>query len=186
MWNMYNHMKPPYFSLKIRLLFTDFFRIRILIRIRIRNVYFGSGSDPDPAKIFGSIQFRIRNNASLKRYRAVRTYLFENFTCMLALLWYRKGRGMGRAAQSQNMGGGRGPSRAEVEFRSYCMEKGGGGGLLACLIPWYRQFTTAYVFIYNDNIVGGYCSVVDQAWFIPNPDSTFQIIPGRFRIRTWN
>jgi hypothetical protein len=51
---MYNHMKPPCFSRKIRLLFIDFFwiqfririRIRMQIRIRIRNVYFGSGSDP--------------------------------------------------------------------------------------------------------------------------------------------
>jgi hypothetical protein len=32
-------MKPPYFSLKIRLLLTDLFRIRI--RIQIRNIYFG-------------------------------------------------------------------------------------------------------------------------------------------------
>ncbi len=46
-------MKPSYFSLKIMLLFTDFFRIR--------NIYFGSGSDP--AKSFGS--FRIRNTASV-------------------------------------------------------------------------------------------------------------------------
>ncbi len=43
-------MKPPYFSLKIRLLFTEFFRIQFWIR----NVYFGSGSSqkfkilPDP------------------------------------------------------------------------------------------------------------------------------------------
>ncbi len=43
------------------LLFSDFFRIlfRIRIRIRIQNIYFGSGSDPDPAKSFG--RFRIRN-----------------------------------------------------------------------------------------------------------------------------
>jgi hypothetical protein len=43
------------------LLFTDFFRLQF--RIRIRNVYFGSESDPDPAKSFGSfrIRFRIRN-----------------------------------------------------------------------------------------------------------------------------
>jgi hypothetical protein len=40
---------------KKRLLFTDFFRIR--------NVYFGSGSDP--AKSFGSFRIRIRNNASV-------------------------------------------------------------------------------------------------------------------------
>ncbi len=63
---MYNLMKPPYFSLNIRLLFSDLFRIRFGIRIRIRirnrirNVYFGSGSDPDPAKSFGSLRFRIR------------------------------------------------------------------------------------------------------------------------------
>jgi len=61
MWNMYNRRKPPYFSLNIRLLFSDLFRIRI--RIRIRNVYFGSGSDPDPAKSFGSFRIRIRNTA---------------------------------------------------------------------------------------------------------------------------
>ncbi len=42
-----------FYGLKIRLLFTDLFRIRI------RNVYFGSGSDP--AKSFGSSQIRIRN-----------------------------------------------------------------------------------------------------------------------------
>jgi hypothetical protein len=52
-------MKPPYFSLKIRLLFTDLFRIRI----RIRNVYFGSRSDPEPAKSFGYFRIRIRNTA---------------------------------------------------------------------------------------------------------------------------
>ncbi len=53
-------MKPPYFSLNIRLLFSDLFRIRIRIRIRnpdpksgseirirnrIRNVYFGGVPD---------------------------------------------------------------------------------------------------------------------------------------------
>jgi hypothetical protein len=32
----------------------------IRIRNRIRNVYFGSGSDPDPAKSFGSLRIRIR------------------------------------------------------------------------------------------------------------------------------
>jgi hypothetical protein len=52
------------------LLFTDFFRIQFRIRIRIRiriqsripirNVYFGSESDPDPAKSFGSFQIRFR------------------------------------------------------------------------------------------------------------------------------
>ncbi len=58
-------MKPPYFSLNIRLLFPDLFRIRIRIRIRnrIRNVYFVSGSDPVPAKSFGSLRIRIRNTA---------------------------------------------------------------------------------------------------------------------------
>jgi hypothetical protein len=50
----YNCLKLPFFGLKIRLLFTDLFRIRfriwfrirnrIRIRIRIRYVYFGSGS----------------------------------------------------------------------------------------------------------------------------------------------
>jgi hypothetical protein len=56
----HNCLKLPFFGLKIRLLFTDLFRILfriqfwIRIRIRIRNVYFGSGSDPDPAKSFGS------------------------------------------------------------------------------------------------------------------------------------
>jgi hypothetical protein len=52
---MYNRMKLTYLGLKIRLLLTDFFRIR--------NVYFGSGSDPDPVESFGSfwIWFRIRN-----------------------------------------------------------------------------------------------------------------------------
>jgi hypothetical protein len=39
---MYYHMKLPYFGLNVRLLFTDLFRIRI--RIRIKNIYFGSGS----------------------------------------------------------------------------------------------------------------------------------------------
>ncbi len=39
------------------LVFTDFFRIQF----RIRNVYFGSESDPDPAKSFGSFRIRIRN-----------------------------------------------------------------------------------------------------------------------------
>jgi hypothetical protein len=63
----YNHMKLRYFVLKVRLLFTDLFwiririRFRIRIRIRIQNVYIGSGSDPDLAKSFGSI--RIRNTA---------------------------------------------------------------------------------------------------------------------------
>ncbi len=33
----------------------------IRIRNRIQNVYFGSGSDPDPAKSFGSLRIRIRN-----------------------------------------------------------------------------------------------------------------------------
>ena len=49
----HNCLKIPFFGLKIRLLFTDLFRIRFRIRIRIRiqNVYFGSGSDPDPAKV---------------------------------------------------------------------------------------------------------------------------------------
>jgi hypothetical protein len=56
----HNCLKLPFFGLKIRLLFTDLFRILfriqfwIRIRIRIRNVYFGSGSDPDPVKSFGS------------------------------------------------------------------------------------------------------------------------------------
>ncbi len=59
MWNMYNRMKPPYFSLNIGLLFSYFFRIRN----RTRNIYFGSGSDPDPAKSFGSLRIRIRNTA---------------------------------------------------------------------------------------------------------------------------
>ncbi len=62
MWNMYNRMKPPYFRLNIRLLFSDLFRIRIqnpdpkqdpkcLFRFRIGS---GSGSGqkfrilPDP------------------------------------------------------------------------------------------------------------------------------------------
>ena len=43
----HNCLKIPFFGLKIRLLFTDLFRI--LIRILVQNVYFGSGSDPDPA-----------------------------------------------------------------------------------------------------------------------------------------
>jgi hypothetical protein len=47
---MYNHMKPSYFSLKIRLLFTDLFRIqfriRIQIRIRIRI------PNPDPKRLY--------------------------------------------------------------------------------------------------------------------------------------
>jgi hypothetical protein len=45
-------MKLPYFGLNVRLLFTDLFRIRI------HNVYFGSGSDPD--KSFGSFRIRFR------------------------------------------------------------------------------------------------------------------------------
>ncbi len=58
----HNCMKIPFFGLKIRLLFTDLFRIRFRIRIRIRiqNVYFGSGSDPDPANSFGSLRIRFR------------------------------------------------------------------------------------------------------------------------------
>jgi hypothetical protein len=59
----HNFLKLPFFGLKIRLLFTDLFRIQFRIRIRIRNVYFGSGSDPDPAKSFGSLRIRIRNTA---------------------------------------------------------------------------------------------------------------------------
>jgi hypothetical protein len=53
---------PPPFSLNIKLLFTDLFRIRFRIRVRIRtrDVHFGSGSDLDQAKSFGSIRFRIR------------------------------------------------------------------------------------------------------------------------------
>jgi hypothetical protein len=60
-------MKPPYFRLNIRLLFLIYFGSgfesgsEIRIRNRIRNVYFGSGSDPDPAKSFGSLRIRIRN-----------------------------------------------------------------------------------------------------------------------------
>ncbi len=78
---MYNRMKPPYFSLNIRLLFSDLFRIRfriwirIRIRIWIRNVYFGSGSDPDPAKSFGSLRIRIRF-----RIRNTVFFLFEKTT----------------------------------------------------------------------------------------------------------
>jgi ribosomal protein S17E len=52
MWNMYNRMKLPYFGLKIRLLFTDFFLIQI--RIWIRNVYFCSGSDPAKRVLYPS------------------------------------------------------------------------------------------------------------------------------------
>ncbi len=79
-------MNPPYFSLKIRLLFTDFFRIqfRIRIRIRIRNVYFGSGSG------FGS--FRIRNTG---RYG---TYISNRYTRK----WVLGGGGVvNRVSQSQ-------------------------------------------------------------------------------------
>ena len=47
-------MNLPYFGLNVRLLFTDLFRIWI------RNIYFGSGSDPDPAKSFGSFRIRFR------------------------------------------------------------------------------------------------------------------------------
>ncbi len=67
MWNMYNHMELSYFGLIIRFLFTDFFRIQFRIRIwiQIRNVYFNSGSVPDPAKSFGSFRIRILNTASL-------------------------------------------------------------------------------------------------------------------------
>jgi hypothetical protein len=73
-------MKSPYFSLNIRLLFSDLFRIRIWIRIlfRIRNpdpkpdpkclfrFRIGSGSGQkfriltDPAKSFGFLRIRIR------------------------------------------------------------------------------------------------------------------------------
>ncbi len=64
-------MKPLFFSLKIRLLFTDLFRIqlrnRIRIQIRIRNVYFGSGSNPEPAKSFGSFRIQIRNTVFKSR-----------------------------------------------------------------------------------------------------------------------
>ncbi len=60
-------MKPPYFSLNIRLFFLINFGSgfesgsEIRIRNRIQNVYFGSGPDPDPAKSFGSLRIRIRN-----------------------------------------------------------------------------------------------------------------------------
>jgi hypothetical protein len=69
---MYIHVKPAYFGLKIMLLFTDFFPIqfRIRIRILIRNVYFGSESDPDPAKSFGFFRIRIRNTGSSQVVRA--------------------------------------------------------------------------------------------------------------------
>ncbi len=59
----YNCLKLPFFGLKIRLLFTALFWIR--------NVYFGSGSDPDPVKSFGSlrIRFRIRiRNTACKQF----------------------------------------------------------------------------------------------------------------------
>jgi hypothetical protein len=54
-----------YFGLNIRLIFTGLFRIqfRIRIQIRIQNLYFGSRSDPDPAKSFGSFWIRICNTA---------------------------------------------------------------------------------------------------------------------------
>jgi hypothetical protein len=62
----HNCLKLPFFGLKIRLLFTDLFRIlfriqfwiwiRIRIRIRIRNDYFGSGSGQK-----FRFWFRIRN-----------------------------------------------------------------------------------------------------------------------------
>ncbi len=60
----HNCLKLPFFGLKIGLLFTDLFRIlfriqfwiriQIRTRIRIQTVYFGSGSDPDPVKSYGS------------------------------------------------------------------------------------------------------------------------------------
>ncbi len=79
-------MKPPYFSLNIRLLFLIYFGSgfesgvesgsEIRIRNRIRNVYFGSGSDPDPAKSFGSlrirIRFRIRNTVHMYVHMCLR------------------------------------------------------------------------------------------------------------------
>jgi len=74
---MYNRMKLPYFGLNVRLLLKDLFRIRIRIQsririririqIRIQNVYFGSGSDPNPAKSFGSFRIRIRNTGLVKQ-----------------------------------------------------------------------------------------------------------------------
>ncbi len=73
-------MKPPYFSLNIRLLFSDLFRIRIRIRIRNRipNVYFGSGSDP--AKSFGFLRIRIRNTGCIyRKYWLICIFVFQPF-----------------------------------------------------------------------------------------------------------
>jgi hypothetical protein len=55
MWNMYNRMKPPYFSL---ISFGSGFGSGF--ESGFENVYFGSGSDPDPAKSFVSLRIRIR------------------------------------------------------------------------------------------------------------------------------
>ncbi len=88
-------MKLPYFSLNMRLIFSDLFRIWfririwIRIRIRIRNVYFGSGSDP--AKSFGSlrIRFRIRNTASVtQRYGSGSLDPYQN-VCLIPVLRIR-------------------------------------------------------------------------------------------------
>jgi hypothetical protein len=69
---MYNRMKLPFFGLNVRLLFTDLFWIRI------QNVYFGSGSDPDPAKSFGSFRIRFRF-----RIRIRNTELFTHSDALL-------------------------------------------------------------------------------------------------------
>ncbi len=77
----HNYLKLPFFGLKIRLLFTDLFRIRfwIRIRIRIRNVYFGPGSDPDPAKSFGSLRIRIRNTGMSYVLRVQKIIKIQSF-----------------------------------------------------------------------------------------------------------
>jgi hypothetical protein len=88
-------MKPPYFSLNIRLLFSDLFRIRI--RIRIQN----PDPKPDPKCLFrfriGSrsgqklrflrirIRFRIRNTGFFNTY--IQILPMKCFYVILALFW---------------------------------------------------------------------------------------------------
>ena len=74
----HNYLKLPFFGLKIRLLFTDLFRI--LIRILVQNVYFGSRSYPDPANSSGSLRIWIwiRNTASIS-LNAAPDEIFELF-----------------------------------------------------------------------------------------------------------
>jgi hypothetical protein len=60
-------------------------RFRIRIRIRIQNVYFGSGSDPDPAKSFGSLRIRFRKDPQHCCYSLICRYVLRFFKIILFL-----------------------------------------------------------------------------------------------------